>query len=179
MKRMTLALCALLLLATSTALALYEVNDSGVWPTTWPKELEHLRKQSRTLTGPEVLLRHYEIPFASREEFEAAWPHLLKVKSAGAPIILRRAPDDWLGFPIKAGVRVHTPPEGTDKRAVPEEPLPGQSSVHATWMRTSYIELIVDGNVVDLNRIPLPADTPEIDQRFAQVKAVAKDPAPR
>jgi hypothetical protein len=29
-----------------------------------------------------------------------------------------------------------------------------------------YIELIVDGDVVDLNRIPLPPDTPVIDERF-------------
>ena len=28
------------------------------------------------------------------------------------------------------------------------------------------IELVVDGNIVDLNRIPLPADTPIIDKRF-------------
>jgi hypothetical protein len=169
----------MLLLATTSSLALYEVNDSGTWPQTWPRELEPLRKQVRTLTGPTVLLRHYEIPFTKREEFEAAWPHLLKVKSAGAPIVLRRAPDDWMGFPIKASVRVHTPPEGADKRANPERPLPGQSSVAGTWMWTSYIEPIVDGNVVDLNRIPLPADTPVVDQRFTENKAVTKDAAPR
>jgi hypothetical protein len=29
-----------------------------------------------------------------------------------------------------------------------------------------YIELIMDGEIVDLNRIPLPADTPIIDERF-------------
>ena len=28
------------------------------------------------------------------------------------------------------------------------------------------IELIVDGDIVDLNRIPLPTDTPIIDKRF-------------
>jgi hypothetical protein len=33
-------------------------------------------------------------------------------------------------------------------------------------MYTTFIELVVDGNVVDLNRIPLPADTPVIDERF-------------
>ena len=33
-------------------------------------------------------------------------------------------------------------------------------------MWTTYIELIVDGDIVDLNRIPLPADTPVIDMRF-------------
>ena len=34
------------------------------------------------------------------------------------------------------------------------------------WEQTIYIELIVDGNIVDLNRFPLPADTPIIDERF-------------
>jgi hypothetical protein len=29
-----------------------------------------------------------------------------------------------------------------------------------------YIELIFDGDIVDLNRIPLPPDTPIIDERF-------------
>jgi hypothetical protein len=29
-----------------------------------------------------------------------------------------------------------------------------------------YIELVVDGAIVDLNRIPLPADTPIVDERF-------------
>jgi hypothetical protein len=33
-------------------------------------------------------------------------------------------------------------------------------------MNTTYIELVVDGDIVDLNRIPLPADTPIIDERF-------------
>ena len=30
------------------------------------------------------------------------------------------------------------------------------------------IELIVDGEIVDLNRIPLPADAPVIDKRFRE-----------
>lgn len=33
-------------------------------------------------------------------------------------------------------------------------------------MNTTYMELAVDGNIVDLNRIVLPADTPIIDERF-------------
>jgi hypothetical protein len=34
------------------------------------------------------------------------------------------------------------------------------------WERTIYIELIVDGEIVDLNRFMLPPDTPIIDERF-------------
>jgi hypothetical protein len=33
-------------------------------------------------------------------------------------------------------------------------------------MNTTFIELVVDGNIVDLNRIALPADTLIIDERF-------------
>ena len=36
------------------------------------------------------------------------------------------------------------------------------------WMRANYVELIVDRRIVDLNRIPLPADTPIIDKRFEE-----------
>ena len=52
----------------------------------------------------------------------------------------------------KAGVVVHSPPAG-------EKDIPGT-------VRTTYIELVVDGDIVDLNRIPLPSDTPIIDHRF-------------
>jgi hypothetical protein len=31
-------------------------------------------------------------------------------------------------------------------------------------MYTTFIELVVDGNIVDLDRIALPADTPIIDE---------------
>ena len=67
---------------------------------------------------------------------------------------------------MNAGVRVHCPPAPTDKRTNPEQPLPGRAGDRQTWMWTNYVELVVDGDVVDLNRIPLPAGTPLIDQRF-------------
>jgi hypothetical protein len=65
-----------------------------------------------------------------------------------------------------AGVLIHTPPVGTEQRAQPAEPIPGQRSPRARWMKTSFIELVVDGDVVDLNRIAFPPDTPIIDERF-------------
>lgn len=145
---------------------MYSVWDKGVWPETWPKELESLRKQARTYEGPMVANRHYLIPFTSREAFEAAWPHLLTVKSKGAPIILVRAPKTDFMKIEPAGVLVHTPPVGSGREARPAEPVPGQSNPRTTWMNTSFIELVVDGDIVDLNRIALPADTPIIDERF-------------
>jgi hypothetical protein len=133
------------------------VTDRGTWPDTWPKELEALRGESRTLEGPKVLFLHYAIPFTKRETFEAAWPHLLKVKSHGAPIVLRRGPSFCLGG-ASAGVCVHTPPQG-------EAAIDGKDA-QGKWEKTIYIELIVDGEIVDLNRIPLPPDSPIIDERF-------------
>jgi hypothetical protein len=146
MKRAIVFIVAIALGVVCSASADYLVTDSGTWPKTWPEELEPLRKQARSLEGPLGPQMHYQIPFTKREEFEAAWPHLLKVKSKGAPIILIRSPYTRLSR-IDAGVFIHTPPDPTGN---------------------TYIELIVDGTIVDLNRIPLPADTPIIDERFKE-----------
>jgi hypothetical protein len=109
---------------------------------------------------------HYAVPFTSREAFEAAWPHLVKVKSAGAPIVLRRAPNFWLGDKAKAGVCIHTPPKG---QAAAEA-----GKVAVKRQQTIYLELIVDGEIVDLNRIALPKDTPIVDERFTDDATKAK-----
>jgi hypothetical protein len=169
MKRTTAVLAAVALLAvSSTVYALYLVAETGTWPKSWPKQLEPLRGQSRTLVGPQFEQSHYHIPFTKREEFEAAWPHFLKVKSKGAPVILVRAPKTDF-FAIKpAGVLIHSPPDGTDKRKNPEAPIAGVENLQVRWMNTTYIELAVDGQIVDLNRIALPADTPIIDLRFGE-----------
>ena len=166
---LAVAFCAL----ASTAYALYSVANEGLWPKTWPAELEPLRKQSRTLVGPLAAHRHYAIPFATREEFEAAWPHLLKAKTGGAPVYLLHGPNFFLGKEHKAGVVVHSPPAGqADNPATPEAPIAGVKDVRerTRWIYTTYIDLVVDGEIVDLNRIPLPADCPIIDQRFEDVK---------
>ena len=145
-------------------------------------ELEPLRKQAQASVGPMVKNRHYQIPFTKRDEFEAAWPHFLKVKSKGAPIILVRGPKTDFFAINPAGVLIHSPPANTDKRADPELPLPNDRPVRARWMKTTFIGLVVDGNIVDLNRIALPADTPIIDERFTppttQKSYVAPPPAP-
>lgn len=160
-----LALCL-----ASPALALYSVADTGLWPANWPKQLDPLREKSRTLVGPTFALRHYAIPFKTREEFESIWPHMLEVKSRNAPILLRRGPSFWLGKG-NAGVCIHTPPEGIDPKAGDQiKPACAGSSPFAGGRldQTIYIELIVDGDIVDLNRIQLPADTPIIDERFSE-----------
>ena len=126
-----------------------------------------MRKQARTLVGPMVESRHYLIPFTHRDQFEAAWPQFLKVKSKGAPIILVRGPKTDFFEIQPAGVLIHSPPAGNDTRVNPEVPIAGLTGMER-WMNVTYIELIVDGSIVDLNRIPLPSDTPIIDERFKQ-----------
>jgi hypothetical protein len=165
MKRTTAFLAAIALCAVGPAYAVYSLSDQGEWPKSWPKELEPLRKQSRTLVGPMVAHRHFAIPFTKREEFESAWPHILRVKSKGAPILLVRGPNFFLDE-HKAGVVVHEALGRTDKPVNSEVPIEGVTNPRERWMYTTYIELIVDGEIVDLNRIPLPADTPIIDERF-------------
>ena len=156
MKRTIAVLAAIAFCAVCSAYAEYTVTGKGTWPKNWPKELEPLRKQASTFEGPLAPHHHYAIPFSKREEFESAWPHILKVKSKGAPVRLVRGPNFFLGEHIKAGVVIHSPPPGqADNPATPD---------------TTYIELVVDGDIVDLNRIPLPADTPIIDERFKDAK---------
>jgi hypothetical protein len=168
MKRTTAFLAAIAFCtACSIAYADYGVSDKGEWPKSWPAELESLRKQSRTLVGPLAENRHFAIPFTKREEFEAAWPHLLKVKTKGAPVVLVRCPSFFLGENAKAGVVVHSPPLGqVGDEATRDAPIAGVTNVRERWMNATYIELVVDGNIVDLNRIPLPHNTPIVDERF-------------
>ena len=109
--------------------------------------------------------RHYAIPFTTREEFQSAWPQLLKVKSKGAPIFLVRGPNFFLGERHKAGVVMHCPPLGQAANPATEAKI-NSTNARERWLNTNYIELVVDGEIVDLNRIPLPADTPIIDERF-------------
>ncbi len=150
MKR-AIALLAAILFCLAGVYADYGVTDRGEWPKSWPKEMEPLRKQSRTLEGPRKLDRAYAIPFTDRDEFESAWPHILEVKSKGTSLRLVRGPNFFLGGARKAGVVIRCPPRGES-----DEP--------------ATLELVVDGEIVDLNRIPLPADTPIIDERFKNAK---------
>jgi len=142
----------------------YIVTDRGIWPDSWPKQLDPLRKQSSTLQGSELNLMFYEIPFAKRAEFESAWPHILTVKSQHAPLVLLSSPDKRFGDSIAAGVRIQSPPQ-TGNRVTPSAPDDTTKARELPLWAQTVIELIVDGDIVDLNRIPLPADTPIIDKR--------------
>ena len=153
-------------LMASSLRADWSVSDKGNWPQSWPKELEPLRKQAGTIQGSQADLVIHHIPFTKREEFEAAWLHLLKIKTKGAPVVLVKSPaSHWHFGKTTAGVLIHCPPGGADpEKAV--GPLARQGDIQSRWMWTTYIELVVDDQVVDLNRIKLPDDGPVIDQRF-------------
>ena len=142
--------------ACSTASALWLVSDTGAWPKSWPKALEPLRVQSSSIEHGEADLKIHHIPFTDRDDFEAAWSQLLKVKTKGAPIILVRSPGThWHFGKTNAGVLVY---EGQREQS--------------HW---THIELVVDGEIVDLNRIRLPADTPIIDERFEDDESKSAD----
>src|SRR5438445_12749540 len=112
MKKTIPVLAATALIAVCSVNADYTVNGKGTWPKSWPKELEPLRKQASTFEGPLAAHQHYAIPFTKREQFESAWPHILKLKSKGAPVRLVSGPNFFLAKDIKAGVIVHCPPPG-------------------------------------------------------------------
>jgi hypothetical protein len=171
MNRRTILLAAIACCVAGSAYGLFVVYDRGEWPQSWPKELESLRKQARTYEGPKVLYRAYLIPFTKREEFEAAWPHLLKVKSKGVPIVLVRGPKTDFFAVQPAGVIIHTPP--VNEAPGPENGVSIEDAQKADgeWRtKATYIKLVVDGEIVDLNRIALPADTTIIDERFKEEK---------
>lgn len=170
MKRMITVLSAAAACAICMkAYAIYSVTDSGAWPKGWPAELEPLRKQARTLEGPLILNLHHAIPFTNRAAFESAWPHILKVKSKEAQLILVRGPNFFLGDDRKAGVVVHCPPSAQDdKTAERGTPTTGGNGEGGSRGMAYSIELVVDGKIVDLNRIPLPADTPIVNKRFSE-----------
>jgi hypothetical protein len=166
MHRTTALLAALLVCAIGPAFALYSVIDKGTWPTSWPRELEPFRKQARTLVGPVALNRHYAIFFTKQKEFESAWPHILKVKTNGAPIFLVRGPNFFLGDHGRAGVVVHCPPLGqADIPGTPEAPIAGVTNPRERWMNTTYIDLVVDDDIVNVKRIALPKGAEVIDER--------------
>ena len=195
----------ILVVTVGPAYAIYGVTENGSWPKSWPKEMEPLRSQARSLHHFQYAI--HDIPFTSREGFEAAWPHILAVKSKEAPLILLSGPNNYrnVGVTIKAGVRIRSPqtrtlatphPDGKPLRIGPPWPDHIKSESGALPEYVVYengkwrpyvpdakkdpsrlislrrarieIELIVDGEVVDLNRIPLPADTPIIDKRVSK-----------
>ena len=149
-------------IALCTAGSVYAISfggPGGKWPKSWPKELEPLRKEAWTWEHGFGGMS-YDIPFATREEFEAAWPHILALKAKDAKITLVRGSHLRVAEGKSAsGVHLALPRELSSAQA---EKLPA-NIVTTIW-------LVVDGKIVDLNRVALPADTTIIDDRFKDEK---------
>jgi len=189
------ALMASLLLVPSTAaVGLVMVSDRGEWPATWPKALEPCRARAKTVEVAHGIQETvHEITFASRQEFEKAWPAVLTLLGKGAPLILESSPSTYGTSGSKAGpgVRIRCasggklgskprlgPPWPDNLRlpsgALPEyvvrvdgkwAPFDGTSRAGFAFRARQDVVLIVDGTVVDLNRIRLPSGHPVIDNR--------------
>ena len=145
------------------------------------EELEPLRKDAWTWSHGRVhegiAWGSYDIAFKTREEFEAAWPYILKLHGKGVSVTLLRGPHVrvWKTRPAKsqtAGVRIMFSTK-MDKKRPPKIKLEKTTfsktgGVFATECTVRGIELVVDGKIVDLNRIRLPAGTQIIDKRFPE-----------
>lgn len=159
-------LFALAVIAFASTLAFGEVepHDTGQWPRSWPRELEPLRKQARTLSGGKAMLASHEILFTDREQCEAAWPHLLKVKAEGAQVVLHRG----ASAKYACQLRIQSP-SANARLESPDKPLAYTENDRTRWIKSQYVEMWVDGEIVDLNRTLIPADTPIVDKRFKDV----------
>ncbi len=161
-----------LVCTASTVFALDIFFRGGKWPEDWPKELEPFRAQSSTRLSGIVQYLSYEIPFENRADFEAVWPHLLKIKTQGAPVRLVKHSTPGLRGDIRAGVYVRCPPSvrGELNMKSVVEAVPNGAKWEQYWGRMIVLDLVVDGEIVDLNRIEMPADTPIVDARFKEQK---------
>ena len=186
------ALFSLLLLSLASFGAM-TVLQQGTWPETWPKELEPYRAKAVTLglhAGHQEKI--YVIPFENRDEFEAVWPHILKVRSPKSPITLECSPWKHVDESMAAGVRILHPllsshssiapiwPQDIDTQSgefpeyvvrnlgkwVPQSTA-GKRAGFAFRARVDIV-LVVDDNIVDLKRIQLPADAKIIDKRITE-----------
>ena len=183
------------------------VSETGMWPDSWPRELEPYRNQAKTImicAGNNENV--YEIRFENREEFEKLWPIILKLKDKKAPLRLRsiekHIKKGKLFNSNKPVVRVysHVYPAWPNRRSGsrklrPAPPWPdsiksptgelpeyvAMSEDGSGWIPVeekrplgfmyrarTEIGLVVDGKIIDLNRILLPPDTPIIDRRFQE-----------
>jgi hypothetical protein len=171
----------------------------GKWPGPWPKQLKEYRQQAVVIEVAEDIQETvFELAFEKREEFEKAWPEIIKLKTKGAPLILEKSPSKYSVSDTIAetGIRILWPstqpvimddgsvlrasPAGFETLKSPTGELPEYAHIKdGRWIPFDQkdqtgprhrarvdIVLITDANIVDLNRIPLPADTPIIDRRF-------------
>ena len=111
-RRTTPAVLICILGFAGLCLAMVSISNKGTWPDSWPKELERYRDQAKTHGVAHGISENvHEISFTKRDEFEKAWPYILKLKSKGAPLILEHSPSKYgvSGSTARAGVRILCP----------------------------------------------------------------------
>jgi hypothetical protein len=207
-KKSTIILFAvIIMLVSSFCFGAAIVSETGMWPDSWPKELQPYRAQAKTIeiaAGNQENV--YEIRFENREEFEKLWPIILKLKDKKAPLRLRSIEKSikkgrlfnsdkpvvrvfshvYPAWPSHhpGGMKLRPAPPWPDSIKSPTGELPEyvvMSEDGNTWIpfekekprgfmyrARTEIELVVDGTIIDLNRILLPPDTPIIDRRFQE-----------
>jgi hypothetical protein len=98
------------------------------------------------------------IMLARRESAKWFRPHFSR--------FLKLGPNFFLGRKSTASVVVHCPPlDPADALRPQEAPIHGGTDERVRGRNAISLELVVDGEIIDLNRISLPADTPIIDDR--------------
>jgi hypothetical protein len=192
-----------LIISSPAAFAIATIDETGMWPQSWPKELEPLRKDARTIRIATMIHEDvYEIHFKDRETFERSWPILLGLKSKKGQLTFYKVasspPDQVVIFSNEVpALRIYDSPAGSisggsavgppwpssaflPNGLLPEYVKAGEVQGKRTWIPATRgegfqgfmerarvdIELIIDGKIIDLNRIRIPSDTPIIDKRW-------------
>jgi len=143
----------LLGLGGDAALARRSCSTHGSWPPDWPKELDAWRDRATTLrAAPLGQDGFYTVTLEDREAFEKGWAALLDVPHADQPIL----------------ALVSEPPEDVARTALGGR-CPGRPVLQVLYYRSFGkngeksqevvvgITLFVDGKIVDLNRVRIPA----------------------
>ena len=109
-----LALC--LTFATTVTRAAISIHSNGLWPETWPPELEPYRKGSWTFNPIDYDCDGtlYRISAKDTEDFDRLWSGLLKLLDRGSEVTLRSARlEDWPETTLHPGqpvVQIYAPP---------------------------------------------------------------------
>ena len=78
LKPRTFVLILFLILISNTSFAMISVSDKGLWPDSWPKELEQYRSQARTHRVAHGILEDvYEISFTNFYKAAQGFEYLL------------------------------------------------------------------------------------------------------
>jgi hypothetical protein len=203
MIKLSVSAFLVLVILSPATFAVTRIEETGRWPQSWPKELEPLRQNARTICTATMIHEDiYEIHFKDRDTFERSWPILLGLKSKKGQLTFLKVasspPDQVVIFSNEVpAVRIYDSPAGSisggsavgppwpSSAFLPDGLLPeyvkaGEVQGKRTWIPATRgegfkgfmfrarvdVELIIDGKIIDLNRIRIPSDTPIIDRRW-------------